>query len=103
MDIHSGADLELAFANLVQHRATAIVCGSGSFLFANRAPIVTLAARHAIPVIYSGGEAVAAGGLMSYSASISDAFRQAGIYAGRILKGEKPADLPIAQPPSSNL
>ena len=101
MDIHSGADLELAFANLVQHRATAIVCGSGSFLFANRAPIVTLAARHAIPVIFAG--VFPAGGLMSYSASISDAFRQAGIYAGRILKGEKPADLPIAHPPSSNL
>ena len=97
MDIHSGADLEPAFASLVQHRATAIVCGSGSFLFANRALIVTLAARHAIPVIYTGGETVAAGGLMSYSASISDAFRQAGVYAGRILKGEKPADLPIAQ------
>jgi putative tryptophan/tyrosine transport system substrate-binding protein len=97
MDIHTAADFEPAFATLVQRGVTAIIAGSGAFLFANRAPIVALAARHAIPVIYAWNEAVIGGGLMSYSASISDAFRQAGIYAGRILKGEKPGDLPVAQ------
>jgi putative ABC transport system substrate-binding protein len=97
MEIRAVTDLEPAFGAFVQRGVAAIVCGSGAFLFANRAPIVAFAARHAIPVIYSGSEAVAAGGLMSYSASVSDAFRQAGVYAGRILKGEKPADLPVVQ------
>lgn len=97
LDIHAAGDLEPAFATLTQRGAGAIVSGGGGFLFFNRAPIVALAARHAIPVIYTGSESVVAGGLMSYSASISDAFRQAGIYAGRILKGEKPANLPVIQ------
>ena len=97
MEIRTVTDLEPAFGAFVQRGVAAIVCGSGAFLFAHRAPIVALAARHGIPVIYTGVETVAAGGLMSYSASISDAFRQAGVYAGRILKGEKPADLPVAQ------
>jgi putative ABC transport system substrate-binding protein len=74
-----------------------VVVGAGAFLFANRDRIIALAARHAIPTMYSGPEAVAAGGLMSYSAGIADAFRQAGNYAGRILKGEKPAELPVTQ------
>ncbi len=97
LEIHTVGDLEPAFATLTQLGAGAVVSGGGGFLFFNRAPIVALAARHAIPMIYTGSESVAAGGLMSYSASISDAFRQAGIYAGRILKGEKPANLPVIQ------
>ncbi len=97
VDIRTAADFEPAFANLVQRGAGAIMSGSGAYLFASRERIMELAARYAIPVIYTGSEAVEAGGLMSYSASISDAFRQVGNYTGRILKGEKPAGLPVIQ------
>ena len=97
VDIRTAADFEPAFATLAERGTGAIVSGAGAFLFASRERIVGLAARHRIPVIYSGSEAVTAGGLMSYSASIPDAFRQVGIYAGRILKGEKPAGLPVIQ------
>jgi putative tryptophan/tyrosine transport system substrate-binding protein len=91
-------DLEPAFATMVQEAAGAlIVTGSTYFLF-SRARLAALAARHKIPAIYELREYAEAGGLMSYGASNDDAWRQIGVYAGRILKGEKPADLPIMQP-----
>jgi putative ABC transport system substrate-binding protein len=98
LDVSSDREIETAFATLVQRGAGALLAGTGAFMHSHRERIVALAARHEVPAIYNLREFVAAGGLMSYAPSITDAYRQAGIYAGRILKGEKPVDLPVMQP-----
>ena len=95
LNARTASDIDRAFASLVRDRASALVVGAGGFLVSRRNQIITLAARHAIPVIYGFREYSADGGLVSYGNDIPDAFRRAGVYTGRILKGDKPADLPI--------
>jgi ABC-type uncharacterized transport system substrate-binding protein len=91
-------EIDEAFATLVQQRAGALIVSADTFYTNQRNQLVTLAARYAIPTIYHQREFAAGGGLVSYGNSLSDAFRQVGVYTGRILKGEKPADLPVVQP-----
>jgi putative ABC transport system substrate-binding protein len=88
-------EIDIAFATLLQKQAKALLVTPGPLFTSRRVQIVTLAARHALPVIYPWREDAIAGGLMSYGPSITEQFRQAGVYTARILKGEKPADLPV--------
>jgi putative tryptophan/tyrosine transport system substrate-binding protein len=91
-------EIDAAFASMTQMRADALLIVSDTLFTSQRVQIVTLAARHGIPAIYTQREYAEVGGLMSYGANLLDMYRQAGIYTGRILKGEKPADLPVVQP-----
>ena len=90
-------EIETAFATLKSKRVDALVIGSDPFFFGRRVQITTLATRHGLPTIYNARDYAEAGGLMVYGTSQREAYRQAGAYAGRILKGEKPADLPVVQ------
>jgi len=91
-------EIDMALAMVARSGAGALLIGSDPFFNGERDQVIALAARHAIPAIYEGREFARAGGLASYGTSLADAYRQAGIYAGRILKGEKPGDLPVVQP-----
>jgi putative ABC transport system substrate-binding protein len=90
-------DFNDAFATLVQLRTGALVIGTDGFFLSRSEQLAALTVRHAVPTIFQDRAFAAAGGLMSYGGSTTDSYRQAGVYAGRILKGEKPADLPVVQ------
>ncbi len=96
-DVRSDLEIEAAVASAIQRGAGAMLIGTGAFLTSKHRELVALEARQALPMIHNQREAAEAGGLMSYGTSQTEAYRQAGIYAGRILKGEKPGDLPVIQ------
>jgi putative tryptophan/tyrosine transport system substrate-binding protein len=97
------SEIDAAFASLVQLPAGALVVGNDAFFTSRREQLAALASRHAVPAIYFAREFAASGGLISYGASTATAFRQVGIYTGKILNGAKPADLPVQQPTTFEL
>jgi putative tryptophan/tyrosine transport system substrate-binding protein len=98
VDVGRGRDFDDAFATFVRERAGALIVAASTFFNFNRDRLVALAARHNIPTIYELREFAEAGGLISYAPSLTETFRQGGIYVSRVLKGEKPADLPVLLP-----
>ena len=93
----TSGEVQAAFERLARARPDALFVGGAAFFLSRRVQLPTLAARHAIPTAFSVRDYVDVGGLMSYGTNINDAYRQAGAYTGRILKGAKPADLPVSQ------
>jgi putative tryptophan/tyrosine transport system substrate-binding protein len=93
----TSGEINAAFVSFVRERADALFVDTGALFLTRRVQLTQLAARHALPATYAGREYAEVGGLMSYGASLADAYRQMGVHAGRILKGEKPADLPVVQ------
>jgi putative ABC transport system substrate-binding protein len=98
VDIKSEQDIDAAFATIMQRRIGALVVQNDAYLNSRRDQIIALAARHALPAIYAYREHTLAGGLISYGTNVNEMYRPAGVYTGRILKGAKPADLPVLQP-----
>jgi hypothetical protein len=97
LNASTSGEIDAAFATLVRERPDALFVGSDAFFNNRRVQLVHLASRHAVPAIYGGRDFAVAGGLLSYGADITDAYREVGVYAGSILKGAKPADLPVVQ------
>ena len=97
LNASTSREIDAAFATLVRERPDALFVGGDAFFNSRRVQLVHLASRHAVPATYAGRDYAEAGGLMSYGSNVTDAYRQVGVYAGRILKGAKPADLPVVQ------
>jgi ABC-type uncharacterized transport system substrate-binding protein len=95
LNARTASDIDTAFANLMRERAGALLVGGGAFLTGRREQIIALAVSHAVPAIHQSRDFTAEGGLISYGNNIPDAFRRSGVNTGRILKGDKPADLPV--------
>jgi len=98
LDIRTEQDIDAAFASIVQQRIDALLVQNDAYLNSRRDQIIALAARHRIPAIYAYREHIQAGGLISYGTNVTEMYRPAGVYVGRILKGTKPAELPVLQP-----
>ena len=98
LNASTSREIDMAFATLVRERCDTLFVGPDPFFYTRRVQLAVLAARHVVPAIYAVRDYADAGGLMSYGSNVSDAFRQVGVYAGRILKGDKPADLPVVLP-----
>jgi putative ABC transport system substrate-binding protein len=97
LNASTSQEIEAAFATFVRERPDALFVGPDPFFQSRRVQFAVLAARHQVPATYSGRDYAEAGGLMSYGSNVTDAWRQVGVYIGRILKGDKPADLPVTQ------
>jgi putative tryptophan/tyrosine transport system substrate-binding protein len=97
LNADTSREIDAAFATFVRERPDAVLVGLDVFFNSRRAQLVNLASRHAVPATYMGREFPEIGGLMSYGSNVADAYRQFGVYTGRILKGAKPAELPVVQ------